>query len=63
MFEWFVPEWDQVQVFDESDVLLPNTENRVAGVVRFSIPFMDIETLVAEFRKTEREVTVTKFNA
>ena len=59
MFEWFVPEWDQVQVFDESDVLLPNTENRVAGVVRFSIPFMDIERLVTEFRKTGREVTVT----
>jgi hypothetical protein len=63
MFESFVHEWDQVQIFDESDVLPPNTENRMAGVVRFSIPFMDIERLVSEFRKTGRKVTVTEFNA
>ena len=62
MFEWFVPDWNQIQIFDESDVLLPSTENRMAGVVRFSIPFMDFERLVAELHKTGRKVTITEFN-
>ncbi len=62
MFKGFVPEWNQVELFDESDVLLPNTENRMAGVVRFSIPYMTTEKLIAEFSKTGREVTVNEFN-